>query len=279
MLLADINPFLRFAQLQSSVMSTTPYNYSYDYRIFYIIEGTASFIIGDEAFRVSSGTLIYFRPATPYYFDGRVKVIVLNFDMTRSNAERKKALTPARSAESFKHELIFENEPPAELERFIIIKGAEELGERLHSCLGSYCFPTPTSDAATSALLKELICDVVQRSSEHKDELPELVQKISLYVQQNYDKALSNDQISAEFGYHSYYLNRIFKKYTKTTLHQSLILERLRNAKRLLRNTDMSVSSVAEEVGFIDKAQMCAVFRKQLGITPTEYRKSRTHTQ
>ena len=49
MKLCDINPFLRYAELQPSVMSSAPLSCSYDYRIFYILEGNATFEWWGEA--------------------------------------------------------------------------------------------------------------------------------------------------------------------------------------------------------------------------------------
>ena len=84
MKLCDLNPFMRYAALQPSVMSKAPLSCAYDYRIFYILEGEARLILEQNYLDLAPGTLLYFRPGTPYYFDGKVKVIVLNFDLTRN---------------------------------------------------------------------------------------------------------------------------------------------------------------------------------------------------
>ena len=103
-------------------------------------------------------------------------------------------------------------------------------------------------------------------------ELPEPVQRITLYIQQNYDREISNTEISAALGYHSFYLNRIFKKSTGITIHQAVLREKMRVAKRLLRDTALPVHSIAAEVGFPERSQFCTLFRRQVGCTPTEYR-------
>ena len=87
--LCEINPFLRYAELQPSVLSSAPLSCSYDYRIFYIVEGTARLVLSNRSLPLSAGMLLYFRPGTPYYFDGKIKVIVLNFDLTRRHTNIK----------------------------------------------------------------------------------------------------------------------------------------------------------------------------------------------
>lgn len=142
----------------------------------------------------------------------------------------------------------------------------------MQECLLQYCYPTPFSDAITSAIVKDILCYIAQNTVANKSELSETVQKIMLYIQQNYNKEISNSQIANEFGYHSYYLNRIFKGSTGTTIHQAVILEKMRVAKRLLKETDLSIGGVAIEVGFPDRAQFCTIFRKHTGRTPREYK-------
>ena len=275
MKLASINPFMRYAELQPSVLSSAPLSCSYDYRIFYIIEGQANLVLTDQSVPLAAGTLLYFRPGTPYYFDGKLKAIVLNFDMTRRHEAETKPRTPSPDVEGFDPSMVFENDPPKELSQLIVLEHASEIESKMQECCLHYTYPTPYSDAATSALVKDILCYMVQNTHHEQKSFPELVQRVLLYIQQNYDKDPSNEQISAHFGYHSFYLNRLFKKHTSMTLHQAVLLEKTRIAKRLLRITDLSVSSIALEAGFADRSQFCTLFRKQTGYTPTAYRKKK----
>ncbi|MBE6702997.1 MAG: AraC family transcriptional regulator [Ruminococcaceae bacterium] len=275
MKLCDVNPFMRYAALQPSVMSSAPLSCSYDYRLFYMIEGNATLVLSDRSVPVSAGMLLYFRPGTPYYFDGKVKVIVLNFDMTRDQSNKKTPMTPSKSVAAFQKELVFENDPPSELKELVLIENAFEIEHKMQECLLHYCYPTPISDAFTSAMIKDMLCYIAQSASTKGPELPEIVQKITLYIQQNYDQDISNSRISDTFGYHSFYLNRVFKNSTGITIHQAVILERMRIAKRLLKETTLSINSVASESGFYSKSQFCTAFRKYTGYTPTAYRQKR----
>ncbi len=271
--LYDLNPFLRYAGLQPRVLSNVPPRRAYDFRIFYILEGRATFTLEDQTIPLSPGSVIYFRPGIPYSFDGDVKAIVLNFDMTRNQSEQKEPRSPVESLTYFDRNQIFEDDPPAELANYIFLEKAFDVEEKIRECLVLYCYPSPCSDGISSALLKQILCSLVQERSNKQPELPETVRKVLSYLQQNYDRDLSNNQISAEFGYHSFYLNRTFKKCTGMTLHQALIGERIRVAKRMLLYSDVSVQTVAIECGFSDRSQFCTSFRKYTGFTPAAYRK------
>ncbi len=271
--LCDINPFMRAAELQPSVTSSAPLGCAYDYRIFYILDRKATLVLADRSIALEPGVLVYFRPGMPYYFEGKVKIIVLNFDMTRKQSHQKEPLPPSKDLASFDASRIIENDPPAELAELIVIPQAFEIEPKLHECVQHRRHPNRFSDAVTSALIKDILCCIVQRTAGKQEKQPEIVQQIQLFIQKNYDTQISNGEISAQFGYHSFYLNRIFKKSTGLTLHQAVLTEKMRIAGQLLQETELPVDAVAAETGFPDRSQFCTAFKKHTGCTPTEYRK------
>ena len=52
---------------------------------------------------------------------------------------------------------------------------------------------------------------------------------------------------------------------------------RFEKARRLLESTDMKLIDVAIEVGYSDIQALNKLFKKNLGVTPTEYRKDKNH--
>ena len=180
--LCDINPFVRYAELQPSVLSQAPLSCAYDYRIFYIVEGNASLVFEDKTVELSEGTLLYFRPGTPYYFDGKVKVIVINFDMTREHSDKKTPKKPSKDLSSFNRDDIFENNPPKELESLIVVNKAFETEKKIQECLMHYCYPTKVSDALMSAIIKDVLCYIAINSDSRKPSVPGVVEKITQYI-------------------------------------------------------------------------------------------------
>ena len=272
MQLCDINPFVRYAQIQPSIMSAAPLKCAYDYRIFYVLNGSAEFVLSDQIVTVSAGTLIYLRPATPYYFDGEIETIVLNFDITRNYANRKATLPLSKNIELFCSEKVLENDPPEELKKISIIKNAFDIEPNMKECICAFTSSTIYSDAESSAILKKILCYIAQNENSTKKISP-LVHEIALYLQQNYGRELKNEQIAREFGYHSFYLNRVFKEATGMTIHQRLIMERVHIAKQLLENTNLNVNLISYEVGFSNHSQFCNTFKKYTGCSPKQYRK------
>lgn len=278
MRLLDINPFLRYADLQPSVLSSAAYYRAYDYRLFYVLDGQAELVLADRRVSIGAGTLIYLRPGMPYYFSGNVKVIVLNFDMTLNQAHLKEPISPLDTLNCFDPSRVFENDPPEELSEYAVIPRAFEIEQKMQECRFHLAYPTVFSDAAASAIVKDILCYIVRRNSKLKESSPELVQRVMLFVEQNYDRNLTNQQIADELGYHSYYLNRVFKKSTGITIHQAVIRKKMSVAGSLLKETALPIRTIALETGFADTAQFCAIFKKHTGSTPTEHRKSKAST-
>lgn len=68
-------------------------------------------------------------------------------------------------------------------------------------------------------------------------------------------------------------LSNVFKKYGETTplryIHNRIMLE----ARRMLSYTEMTISEVSDELGFVDVQTFSRFFKKQEGIPPQEFRK------
>ena len=101
-----------------------------------------------------------------------------------------------------------------------------------------------------------------------------MIGRIKAYVTEN----VSNSQLSVAsvadyFDFSEDYLGFIFKRYTDTTLISYITHIRLNYACRLLKNTRFPVKDIAQMVGYSNANYFCRVFKKQLGITPNDYRK------
>lgn len=275
--LHDVNPFVRYARLQPSIMSSAPLGCARDHRIFYVLQGNAELVLQDRTVAITSGMLLYICPATPYYFNGSIKTIVLNFDLTQKHAYLKQALPICKDLASFSPNDVLEQDAPEELKKTMVIRHARELEQELRECLQHFSFPTAYSEAVCSANVKKILCYLLQKENEASPYLPRLVQDILLYIQQHYDSGITNDQIANVFGYHSFYLNRLFKKATNHTIHQTILAQQIDVAKQLLESTALPVKAISCEVGFSDSALFCNTFKKHTGATPSEYRK--THSQ
>jgi len=70
-----------------------------------------------------------------------------------------------------------------------------------------------------------------------------------------------------------FHFNRLFKRATGMPPSHFQIKLRLEAARRLLRETTKSVITVANEVGYSNPSHFAQLFRKETGLSPTDYRR------
>ncbi len=269
MLLEEINPYLRYAQVQLWVPEGKNYRKGYDCRIFCIKNGGGAVYLGDKKFPIKKGDLIYIPSNYPYYFVGKISPIVLNFDLTQKYSYIKR-LSPD-DIERFKPKDILEKSLPAELCEPIIMDKTELSDLIISEIAFEYRKGTSESKIKTSGLLKAIICDMITSSREFDS--PTLANGIMRYIQNKFMENISNSDIADVFGYNPMYINRIFKANFGVTIHKALLSERIAFAKKTLKESEISIETIALGCGFANRSQFCTTFKKETGHTPNQYRK------
>lgn len=92
------------------------------------------------------------------------------------------------------------------------------------------------------------------------------------YIKQNYSKALNLDEVSYYVNISPYYFSKIFKEGTGENFIEYLTNIRIEKAKELLSNTDYSMKEICVMVGYSDPNYFSRSFKKNVGVTPTEYK-------
>ncbi|AWL11430.1 putative transcriptional regulator LumQ [Saliniradius amylolyticus] len=87
------------------------------------------------------------------------------------------------------------------------------------------------------------------------------------------EEDLSLNRLSAVISVSENYISETLSQFMKTNFFQFVNRYRVEEAKDLLANTDMLVSSIAYEVGFKSKSTFNSAFKKIVGVTPTGFRK------
>ncbi len=112
--------------------------------------------------------------------------------------------------------------------------------------------------------------------SEKQDIRPrnETVEQICAYLSANYQQKFSLTEVAARFYISPYYLSRLFRRVTGQSIVDYINNRRIEAAQKLLENTELSISAVAEQTGFASAAHFRRVFRETMGTGPLQYRKS-----
>lgn len=89
----------------------------------------------------------------------------------------------------------------------------------------------------------------------------------------NYNRSISIEEYSREHGMSVSWFIRNFKDYTGSTPTQYLLSLRISNAQSLLESTSCNVTEISEIVGYDNPLYFSRLFKKQCGVSPTEFRK------
>jgi len=122
-----------------------------------------------------------------------------------------------------------------------------------------------------------------QLSEQSLKEVPsykeKLVAQALLYIEQNYMNELSMDMISEYVHVSRFYLMKIFKELTGTTVFDYINIRRINQAKIWLLIDDYSITDISYMVGFKHPSHFSRNFKKVVGATPEEFRMGNsTHT-
>ena len=95
------------------------------------------------------------------------------------------------------------------------------------------------------------------------------------YIHANYGKSISEKTLADLVNLSTNYMHRVFLTDMQTTPINYLNYYRIKCAKKILRDTNCSISKVADQVGISGGDYFCRVFRKyNKGMSPTEYKKA-----
>ena len=102
----------------------------------------------------------------------------------------------------------------------------------------------------------------------------EAILKAVEFIDNNYEKHLSIDEIAAVAGFSKFHFSRLFKNYTGFTVIEHINGRRCENAKLMLESVEKPISQIAAECGFDSCSYFAKAFLKSFGMLPSEYRKS-----
>lgn len=97
---------------------------------------------------------------------------------------------------------------------------------------------------------------------------------IKQYMDENYSQKIKLDDLASLAFMNKFYLVHEFKKYIGKTPINYLVDRRVDASKELLATTNLSIEKIAEKVGFSSQSYFNQVFKKKLGTSPTQYRRS-----
>ncbi len=112
-------------------------------------------------------------------------------------------------------------------------------------------------------------------SKKESEEFSKPIQRVITYIQNNLNKPIDTDVLVEISGWSKFHFIRKFNEEIGTTPHQYVIEHRLQEVKKLLRNTDLNIQEIANDLGFNSPSSLNQSFKNRFNITPSKYRKGK----
>jgi LacI family transcriptional regulator len=103
----------------------------------------------------------------------------------------------------------------------------------------------------------------------------ELVAAALEFISANSHRRIGQDDVLQAVSAETRTLQLRFRKVLNRPIATEIRCVRIERAKRELAQSDRRLSDIARDVGFGEAMRMYEVFRRELGVTPSEYRKQR----
>lgn len=100
-----------------------------------------------------------------------------------------------------------------------------------------------------------------------------LIDYVKQYVRDHIEEDMRVETLAQDIHIGADYLTRIFRKDMGCTVKNYIIQQKMLEAKRLLRSTNLPVSVVAAKLGYLNFSHFSSSYKKVLGYPPSEERK------
>jgi AraC family transcriptional regulator len=106
--------------------------------------------------------------------------------------------------------------------------------------------------------------------------LPEArLKRVLEYIDANVGRNITLSELAGVVDMSLYYFAVLFRQSTGLSPHQYVLKQRVKRAKELLRNPNLSVLDVSISVGFEQQNNFARAFRRVIGVSPTQFRRDR----
>jgi AraC family transcriptional regulator of arabinose operon len=118
------------------------------------------------------------------------------------------------------------------------------------------------------------ISDLCQKTELADTEMLEQLVELRNQIISNPKEPWKIDDIAKKLSISRSYLQHKYKEFFNTSIKKDVMLSRIEYSKYLLFATDFTISTIAELCGYENDVHFMRTFKKEIGFTPTEYRKS-----
>ena len=230
--------------------------------LFYIIDGSGSFLVENQKFPVKKDDLIIINPNVSHTEMSTVEhpleyiVLGINGLKFEDTSSSKRCNYQLHNFHCFREEFLFYLKT--------LLKEVQTKDEYFESICQN--------------LLEAFVLTLARRTQKHLSIVPnKKITKECRFVEQYIDEHFTEDitlETLSNLTYlNKYYLAHSFKKYKGISPINYLIDKRISESKHLLETTNHPIAKIADMIGFSSQSYFSQVFKRETNMTPNEFRK------
>lgn len=250
--------------------------YVKDYEFDLYIDGEREMYIDGNYHHISKGALVFRKPGQLVESRGDYNMYTLTLDFSRElNIPQYKYLRH-RKTEAQK----FCNGDIADIIPETFYPKHHEEAIQILKKIANVSYPNIIDEKMQEKLVMEFLLMILSdayrynRECESNSNEAGYIEKACKYINRNYSKSISIDDISDYVSLNKHYFIRIFKKELSTTPNQYIKDTRLFYARLMLIQTDLTIDEISISCGFNTTSYFIKCFRGKYGKSPKIYRKN-----
>ena len=245
------------------------------YEIFLLIEGDVTMLINSQRYLIGNGALVLLNSKDLHISMNNAprmyKRITVMFDsrtIRQFNTERTNLLDCFKIATARQRNIIYLN--PEQIAVF------QSLASQIYKNCNS---PAYGDDMIAFSSLVALLVFINRMYRSHLPKvaplpLTPIIRDIVDYVDSHIDEEISVNELCRRFSYSVAYVSAQFSRQMGLPLKQFIVTKKIALAKQLL-DESLSVTQVCERCGFGDYSNFIRTFKKNVGVSPLQWRKER----
>jgi AraC-like DNA-binding protein len=231
-----------------------------DYDIFYVLAGQGEMSLGEEKFQLQRKSCLIMRPGdlpkATQDPDNRLTVLYMHFRIS-GNPDSSLSYFP--------------------FPRFTVVENAFQTETILYQLMELLEFPMLMSDLEYDCMMKKFFIHLFREQSSDKRLRvlsPKQVQKvreIMKYIRERSGIGIDWHNLAEHIDSSQQYVSRLFKASTGQTIKQFIAKTKMEHAQEMLLETRMSLSEIADYLGYSDLFAFSKSFKLAYGIAPSDY--------
>lgn len=255
-------------------------HYHDEVEFLYVHSGEFVCIVNDKEYICTEGDIIFINSRVPHYTRSNVKnthtsmLQYYPFDIGETNQGADRYLSRFINISKKPIICLKNNDTQTqELKMYLLTVFKEYIEKR-----PSYELYAKAGIFAITAFLYRYDYLVDTSSFFNRKSITKLLPALD-YIDKNYQRQITLEQISKFTNLDPYYFCRLFKKATNSTFTEYLNFVRVAKSEKRLSETTETISEIAYSLGFSSASYFNRIFKKYKGCTPTQYKKSKFSNQ